>query len=95
MLCIGRHNGDHNGATNMKAFAQTTTATPLTADAILRNNEVAEAHVIAHYNDMLAADGLEVMGDTTAEVAYMPRVKSEANAERYAAAGYESTAAHW
>lgn len=73
----------------MKAFAQTTTATPLTADAILRNNEVAEAHVIAHYNDMLAADGLEVMGDTTAEVAYMPRVKSEANAERYAAAGYE------
>ena len=73
----------------MKAFIQMTTATPLTADAVLRNNEVAEAHVVAYFNDMLAADGLEALGDTTAEVVYMPRVKSKENAERYAAAGYE------
>lgn len=72
----------------MKAFTQTTKATALTADAILRNNEVAEAHVVAYYNDMLAAEGLEVMGDTTAEAVNIPRVKSEANADRYEEAGY-------
>jgi hypothetical protein len=72
----------------MKAFNEVTKSTALTADAILRNSEKAEAHVIAYYNDMLAAEGLEVMGDTTAEVVNIPRVKSDANAERYAAAGY-------
>ena len=72
----------------MKAFTQVTKATLLTADAILRNSEKAEAHVVAYFNDMLAADGLEALGDTTAEAVYMPRVKSEANTERYEEAGY-------
>jgi hypothetical protein len=72
----------------MKAFTQITKATRITADAVLVNNEVAEAHVVAYFNDMLTAEGLEVMGDTTAEVVYMPRVKSQANAERYEEAGY-------
>jgi hypothetical protein len=72
----------------MKAFTQITKATALTADAILRNNEKAEAHVVAYFNAMLEADGLEALGDTTAEVVNIPRVKSDANAERYIAAGY-------
>ena len=72
----------------MKAFTQITKATALTADAILRNNEKAEAHVTAYFNAMLAAEGLEALGDTTAEVVYMPRVKSKENAERYEEAGY-------
>ena len=72
----------------MKAFTHITKATRITADAVLVNSEVAEAHVVAYFNDMLAAEGLEALGDTTAEVVYMPRVKSKENAERYEEAGY-------